>query len=321
MEHLISSGPLFAPSFIGWDIGAAVDNAMYQLVIVLATLIWAPHAVMFALARYLLGIAFFLATGIWPAAIAIVIHVIRSTHLAVTLATLALMLVGVGYLVAPYLPEFRLASLGRVVTFVVVSAAFLGHGPAVVEQLETARLMLARGIGDSAFSGLADDPAFSAVAGSLSESPESGITNFAFPRDYDGVAGTSAYDMAASAIPVCPPELPGFPLSTCAPGEELSVSLPQAFRNRYMRHRSLTDGMSGDERTEAKERAWKGVSRLALTLPVTLVCLLDAVATVLFGLAAGFILLTLPIALLFAVFLPLENMATSLLKMYLNLFI
>ncbi|MCP4515923.1 MAG: hypothetical protein GY824_11935, partial [Delftia sp.] len=72
MKSLILRLPLLAPAAIGWGIGAEMDSAMYQLVIVLATMLWAPHAVMFALARYLQAIAFYLATGILPAAMGVV---------------------------------------------------------------------------------------------------------------------------------------------------------------------------------------------------------------------------------------------------------
>ena len=120
MKGLILTLPLLAPAAIGWDIGAEMDSAMYQLVIMLATVMWAPHAVMFSLARYLQAIAFYLATGILPAAMGVVQGVIVSTGLAPTLTTIALMLVGIGYLVSPFLPEFRLASLGRVVIFSVL---------------------------------------------------------------------------------------------------------------------------------------------------------------------------------------------------------
>ena len=322
MVDTISSLPFFAPLAIGWDFGALMDNAIYQGTMFLATLLWAPHAIMFALARYLTLISLYMSTGLLPAAIGIVTTFVTSTNLASTLTTIALMLVGIGYLVEPYLPEFRLASLGRIAIFATVMVLVLSYGPDIVAQLEIARVRLALGIADSAFGQFMDDAAFSGVAGSLAASPEEGMTNAVISRDYDGLAGMSAYDVAASAIPVCPSATETWVDDYfCSRGTELSVSLPLAFRGVYMRYGSLTDGMSGEERTEAKDRAWKGVSRLAMTLPITLVSLQDAIAGILFSVAAGFILLTLPIALLFAVFLPLENMATSLMRMYLNLFV
>ena len=306
------------------DMGPPIDNAMYQALIVLASLLWVPHAILFTLSRYLLAASTSLAYSILPLAIGIVVSVIESTGLGVVLTAIALALVGLGYLLEPYIPEFRMASLGKVIMFGILISIVMVYGPDIAQGLETARLEFAKTIADTAFADMANDPAFNELASQMGggSSGEGNaicfVPSFSFggvqigggdcPADMNGDGRITSYDAAAAAVPVF------------GAGSELSVSLPTSFRRGFFPYSSIDNGQNADQRTEAKEEAWKGVTRMALTLPVTFISLLDSVASILLSVAASFVLLTLPLSLLFSVFLPFENMATTLLKMYQNLF-
>ena len=75
-----------------------------------------------------------------------------------------------------------------------------------------------------------------------------------------------------------------------------------------------------DNRELAIRDAQAGVSRLALGLPVALFPVLEAQVGLMLTLAAGFIYLTLPVALFFAFFRFAESMPTRLLLQYITVF-
>jgi hypothetical protein len=287
-----------------FNLGGVMDNMLYQMLQSIATAYWIVHMVGFALSAFLSFTANVLATGLVPIAITFVIEFINSTGLVRLLLVVAVMLAGLGYLLQPFF-DLSLVSLRRLIPFAILITVVFSVGPQVAATMEKARMGLANLIYAQALSTMMARPEWNTIAGRLAAGTEMPIAS---GDPTPGDAGMTVYDVTLNTLMV-------------RSGEEFSVGLPAGFREEYFPQASIAEVNSGALRTQALQGAWAGLARLSLALPLTVNNVFSALISVGLGLAAGFILLTLPLSLMFSVFLPMENMAVTMLKSYLNLIV
>jgi len=231
--------------------------------------------------------------------------------------TIAVFLLALGYLVAPFF-KVRVVSLGKAIGWLLFALLFYQLGPQLYVQSEAVR----RGL-SSDFYGAVLDQANSAptasgpiaVLNSIAAGPDSAMGALAnqfgtfIPSDryVDGLDVAMAY--------------------TLATGQDVVYALnplPDDFSTTFF---DPTKGplfflaMTADQRTDSINEGLSGISRLALGSVIIIFGLFEQAIYLCLSVAAGVLFISMSIAILFAFFERTELIARTLIDMWLELFI
>jgi hypothetical protein len=181
----------------------------------------------------------------------------------------------------------------------VLSSLILSQGPDAMVRIEEMRRKQAQLLYERTYSEMSSSGVLSGVlsAGAGTAS----WASFSMRSFYS--AGLSAEDAALSVVGVQ------------HKGEELRGTLPSGLENRFFTPASIRQLNEGTRNAELQE-ATNGVMLLVMTYPVSIVAVWEGVMELLFGIAAFFLLISLPISLVFSFFLPTEGVFLGILKQY-----
>ena len=144
--------PPLIGNLLPWDLGAAFDNLLYQGLRGLADLLWAPHAILNAIAYFLGLLARSLTERLLPILLQILISYLQETGLFRSMFELALLLLVVS-LVAAY-AKIRVVEMRKLFWYGVLVSLMFTQGPSVMASIEGFRRQTARGIYDRTYSAM-----------------------------------------------------------------------------------------------------------------------------------------------------------------------
>ena len=285
------------------DFGKYIAEAQYQFIFSLAYIAWLPHQILLTAAYYTNLAARFLMTRVFPLVIQQVITYITEAGLPQTIMTVAILLAAVS-IVTAFAPEvFKFADLRKILLYGIAASIIFSSGPALMAQVDSVRTSLASVLYASVSASSGGAWGF---GGSGSAPP---WATFGGVDDYfsGSLPGISVLDVGMSALGI-------------GEGEESSPELPAGFRAQFFPDESILTKREGD-RTTAIQVASQGVTRLMMLYPLSIVAVMEGALQLMFSVAAFIILASIPLALLFAFFLPTEAIFLSLARQYTNLIV
>lgn len=287
-----TAGPL-----LPLDFGAIFDNLQYQLLGVLAGLLWMPHGALQSIASILHAVSSVLTNNLLQTVLDLLIEMLNTTGVVRIAATLALLIAGIT-LLASYVP-IRVVEIGKIIGYGIAVALLLSQGPQVMVQIEQWRR-------DTA------DRIYQEVYDTTRTQSGAWASILAFPAVEDwqrfqlqsSGGGISARDVAASAL-------------ECAPGEVLKIAICNDFRNTFFPHTSIRHLNEG-ARNQALQRGSQALNRLVTIFPLTAAALLESVMELLFAVAGFLLLVSIVLSVVFVFFLPTEGITMGLVRRYIS---
>lgn len=293
------AGPTPAP-IPPWDFGMLLDSAMLGVILNLCFALWIPHSILLSTATFLRGVSNLLMGQIFTVVLNIMITTIVNTGIPQTLLVIALLLCGLGMVMA-YTEMFRSTSLPKVLMYGAFAAALFTGGPTTLRAIDSFRTTVASTMYGAVYN---------SVAGSISGLPGSGTSedwaSFGGVQDHYG-DGLSAHDIAMSAL-------------WLGDYDEFSPLPPQGFVEVFFPDGTdLSTVTNSSERQDAIRRGTFGALRLLMTYPISLAAVQESGVVLVFSVASFVLLTSLPIAVMFSFFAQTESIPMSVLRQYLNL--
>jgi hypothetical protein len=277
-----------------WQIGGAIDNAIYQAVWGLAFYIWQPHATMMAISHVFTKLSDALTSNVLPLMSEFIINYVQETNIYVMALTLAIMLGGLS-LVFSFV-DLRIVDFGKMLQYTVIVLLVFTYGGSAMQAVETLREDIATGLYEGVYSTVEDGGVF----GDAFQAPAP--TDPWAEFNTGGASPRSVYDTALIAL-------------EASAMEALVPGLPSGFESRYFPHASIGDLNSG-RRSDAIQAGWQGVIRLWLSYPLSIVSVIESLMEVLFSIAGMILLTAMPLALVFGFFRPTEAIISRLMQQY-----
>ena len=286
-----------------WEIGPAIDNALYQVEWSLAFYAWQPHTTMMAISHVFANLSDSLTTNMLPMVVDFVIQYIKTSNIFGIGVALALVLAGLSMLGS--FIDLSIVDLKQVFRYAILISLVLAYGASAMQSVEILRGNLASALYENAYSAIASGSGFSGVFAAPAETDPWArfeLEDRAPPR-----GRTSAYDVALSAL-------------ESSAMEAVLPSLPSGFESRYFPHPSIAS-LNESRRSNAIQAGWQGIVRLVLSYPLSVVSLVETGMEVLFAIAGMILLASMPFALVFGLFRPTDAIVGRLLQQYLTFFV
>ncbi len=239
--------------------------------------------------------------------------VLLSKGLFPTFVTVAMLLLAIGYLAAPFF-KLRIVQPGKGLAWLVFAVVFYQAGPGLYVQGEQLRRQLSAEFYVKALQQTSNAGALGALgsASSGQDVPLQPLGNqfggYAPDDKYvDGLDIAMSYDLATGDEVVQPP-----------------AQLPVAFAEAYFNQQKgsvyfLT--MSPSERTASLNQGVSGILRLLFTFVIIPFGIVEQLIYLALAISMGILFLSMSIAILFSLFQATEPMAKTLIDMWLELFI
>jgi|GEM_PF-4991508 len=231
--------------------------------------------------------------------------------------TIAVFLLALGYLVAPFF-RVRVVSLGKALGWLLFALLFYQAGPGLYVESEQLR----RGLSSEFYAQVLDQ----ANATSTAAGPIAVINSIAAgPDDAMGVLANQFGAFVDSDRYV-----DGLDLAmayTLATGDDVVYALEPLPSDFHLEYFDPTQGplfflsLSADERTESINDGLTGISRLLLATIIIVFGLFEQAIYLCLSIAAGILFVSMAIAILFAFFERTELIARTLIDMWLELFV
>jgi hypothetical protein len=277
-----------------------LDSATLGIILNICYAMWIPHSILLSTATFLRGVSHLLMGQIFTIVVNVLITTILNTGLPQTLMAIALLLAGVGLIVA-YTDIIRVSSLPKVLMYGVFAAALFAGGPTTLTAIDSLRTSIASLIYSTVYNN---------VSGAVSGLPGAGTSEdwATFPGVQDHYGdGITAHDIAMSAL-------------WLSDYDEFSPLPPQGFVEQFFPDGTdLSTVTNSTQRQDAIRRGTYGVLRLLMAYPLSIAAVQESMVLLVFSVAAFLLLASLPFAILFSFFLQTENIPMGILRQYLNL--
>ncbi len=286
-----------------WQIGPAIDNALYQMEWSIAFYTWQPHTTMMAIANVFSKVANALTTSILPTVATFIITFIQDSNIYGVAVGLALILAALS-LLGSFL-DLRLVDLKEVFKYAILISLVLTYGANAMSSVESFRGSLASTLYESAYSAVDSGGGMGGVF--AAPAPTEPWAHFTLEDRAPPSGRITSYDAALSAL-------------GASASEAMMPSLPAGFVSQFFPHDSITS-LSDGQRSDAIQTGWQGIVRLLLSVPLSWASVVESAMEVLFSIAGMILLISMPFVLVFGLFRPTQPIVAQLLQQYLALFI